>query len=181
MKKNRIVLYIASSLDGRIARTDGALDWLFAVEGDGDNGYAEFFKTIGTVVMGRKTYDEVLMLENGEYPYKETPSYIWTRSKQEATEYVTFTDESLTTLLPRLQEQSDGDIWLVGGGEIIKAALEADLIDAYTIAIAPVILGSGIPLFPEGTKETNVRLDKIEQSGQFAMLHYSRPAKEATS
>ncbi|MGI1820896.1 dihydrofolate reductase family protein [Exiguobacterium sp. TRN 1102] len=169
-----IVLYIAMSLDGKIARSNDQLDWLFAVEGDGDNGYADFFKTVGAVIMGRKTYEEVLKLEQGEYPYPDIPNYILTRQPDRAAEHVTFTDETIEELIDRLKGEVDQDIWLIGGGEVIKAAMEHDLIDRYEIAIAPVVLGEGIPLFPEGTKETKLRLTSHHASGQFVMVTYER-------
>ncbi|WP_070328376.1 dihydrofolate reductase family protein [Exiguobacterium aurantiacum] len=167
-----VVLYIAASLDGKIARTNNQLDWLFAVEGEGNNGYTDFFKTVGAVIMGRKTYEEVLRLEDNHYPYANIPNYILTRSPDREAEHVTFTDEPIEQLIERLKQDIDGDIWIVGGGEVIKAAMEHDLIDSYEIAIAPVILGEGIPLFPEGTKETKLRLTSQRESGQFVMVTY---------
>lgn len=170
---SKVVLYIAMSLDGKIARRDDQLDWLFAVEGDGDNGYAEFFKTIGAVIMGRKTYEEVLRLET-DYPYPDIPNYIMTRNADRHAEHVTFTDEPIEQLVERIKQETSKDIWLIGGGEVIKAAIEHDLIDSYKIAVAPVVLGGGIPLFPEGTKETRLKLIHLRTSGQFSMLTYKR-------
>lgn len=166
-----VVLYIAMSLDGKIARSNDQLDWLFAVEGDGDNGYAEFFKTVGAVIMGRKTYEEVLQLSE-EYPYPDVPNYVMTRNPDREAEHVTFTDESIEELIHRLKQEVEQDIWIIGGGEVIKAAMEQDVIDRYEIAIAPVVLGEGVPLFPEGTKETKLRLTNQRASGQFVMVTY---------
>lgn len=68
MSKHKVVLYIAMSLDGYIARPDGSVDWLYEIEGNGgDNGYSEFYGTVGSVVMGRNTYEEVLKLAD-EFP-----------------------------------------------------------------------------------------------------------------
>ncbi|TCI60796.1 dihydrofolate reductase family protein [Exiguobacterium sp. SH3S1] len=169
-----VVVYIAMSLDGKIARTNDQLDWLFEIEGEGDNGYADFFKTVGAVIMGRKTYEEVLRLEDNHYPYANIPNYILTRSPDREAEHVTFTDEPIEQLIERLKQDVDGDIWIVGGGEVIKAAMEHDLIDSYEIAIAPVVLGEGIPLFPEGTNETKLKLTRQRASGQFVMVTYER-------
>ncbi len=166
-----VVLYIAMSLDGKIARSNDQLDWLFAVDGDGDNGYAEFFKTIGAVIMGRKTYEEVLQLSE-KYPYSNIPNYILTRQLDREAEHVIFTDEPIEELINRLKQEVDQDIWLIGGGEVIKAAMEHDLIDRYEIAIAPIVLGEGIPLFPEGTEETKLQLTNQRASGQFVMVTY---------
>ncbi|MCT4796625.1 dihydrofolate reductase family protein [Exiguobacterium alkaliphilum] len=171
---SNVVLYIATSLDGKIARTNDQLDWLFEVVGQGDNGYADFFQTVGAVIMGRKTYEEVLRLEDNHYPYANIPNYILTRSPDREAEHVTFTDEPIEQLIERLKQDIDGDIWLVGGGEIIKAAMAHDLIDSYEIAIAPVVLGEGISLFPEGTKEKKLKLTSQRASGQFVMVTYEK-------
>ena len=170
----QIVAYIAMSIDGKIARTNGQLDWLFAVEGDEDNGYSAFFETIGAIVMGRKTYEEVLKLEPDGYPYPNRPNYILTREPNREAEHVTFTDEPIDSLLNRLKRDVAQDIWIVGGGEVIKAAMMQGLIDRFEIAIAPVVLGEGIPLFPEGTTETTFTLKQQRASGQFVMVTYER-------
>ncbi|WP_215144794.1 dihydrofolate reductase family protein [Exiguobacterium qingdaonense] len=168
-----VVLYIAMSLDGQIARTDDKLDWLFEVEGEGDNGYADFYKTVGAVVMGRRTYDEILHLSEA-YPYADIPNFVMTRNPDRKADHVTFTDEPIDQLIHRLKAEVKEDIWLVGGGEVIQSAMRHELIDRYEIAVAPVVLGAGIPLFPNGTKETKLRLMNQQVYGQFMMLTYER-------
>jgi len=186
MSSNRIVLYIAMSLDGYIAREDGTFDWLFDVEGEGDNGYAEFYGKVGTVVMGRATYDDVLAhLE--EFPYADKPCYVLSRSRKAPDRHAVFTDEELATLMPRLREQSEGDVWLVGGGQLVKQFIASGLLDVLYIAIIPKVLGAGLPLFPRGTVPSTFRLDRMEQLGQIVMLTYtpktamSEPATAPTS
>lgn len=170
MSQPTTVLYIACSLDGKIARLDGSLDWLFAVAGDGDNGYQAFYDQVGAVIMGRKTYDEVLQLSE-TYPYADILSYIYSRT-QLTSETVTYTDEPLDQLLDRISPTIEGNVWLIGGGELIQEALRLKRIRSLELAIAPVILGTGIPLFPEGTNETNLRLTASRHSGQFLMATY---------
>ncbi|MGE6555562.1 dihydrofolate reductase family protein [Exiguobacterium artemiae] len=167
----KTVLYIACSLDGKIARSNDSLDWLFAVEGDGDNGYATFMEDVGAVIMGRKTFDEVLILSE-DYPYPAIDNYVLTRQHGKQSEHATFTTEPLDVLLDRISPTIDGKIWLIGGGELIQEALRLQLIDQLELAIAPVVLGSGIPLFPEGTLETRLRLTGCRPSGQFIMATY---------
>lgn len=174
MKNNKVVLYVAMSLDGYIARLDGAIDWLLEVEGDGgDNGYGAFYQTVGTVVMGRKTYEEILTLSE-EFLYVGKPCYILSRSEQPPAPHVMFTSESVETLIPKLKEEADGDVWIVGGGQIVQACLEKGLIDEIEIAITPNILGEGIPLFPQGTVESKFHLVKTEQVGQLVIVHYTK-------
>ena len=171
-KINQVVLYIAASLDGYIAKADHSLDWLYAVEGDGgDNGFGAFYAGIGSLVMGRGTYDE-LMKTVDAYPHAEKPSYVLTRSNRPAEPGITYTSEPIATLVPRLKKESNGDVWLVGGGQLVRDFLSADLIDRLDLAVIPNVLGSGIPLFPEGTPPRAFRLTGSERIGQIAMLHY---------
>ncbi len=174
IKSNEVVLYIAMSLDGYIALPDGSVDWLHDVKGDGgDNGYADFYDTVGTVLMGRLTYEEVLKLSD-DFPYAGKPCYVLTRSLTEHQQapHVTFTDEALTELVPRLQEQSEGAVWLVGGGQLVQAFMREGLLERAIIAIIPKVLGQGIPLFPEGTLPSTFELKEIERRGDIVLLHY---------
>ncbi|WP_028543258.1 dihydrofolate reductase family protein [Paenibacillus taiwanensis] len=173
MKKNKVVLYIAMSLDGYIARPDGAIDWLNDIEMDGgDGGYSTFYSTVGTVVMGRLTYDVVLGLSD-DFPYADKPCYVLSRTAQPPAPHVTFTDESIQTLIPRLKDTSNGDVWLVGGGQLVHAFLEAQLLDELRITIIPKVLGDGIPLFPQGTVPCTFHLTQTEKIGQMVSLSYS--------
>ncbi|MGM1022151.1 MAG: dihydrofolate reductase family protein [Bacillota bacterium] len=172
--RNKIVLYIAMSLDGYIALPDGSVDWLYDVKGDGgDNGYADFYDTVGTVLMGRLTYEEVLKLSD-DFPYAGKPCYVLTRSLTEHHQalHVTFTDKALSELVPHLQEQSEGAVWLVGGGQLVQAFMQAGLLEKAIITIIPKVLGQGIPLFPEGTLPSTFELKEIERRGDIALLHY---------
>lgn len=171
MKKSNVILYIATSLDGYIARPDGAVDWLNDVEGEGDNGYSEFYSQVGTVIMGRKTYEEVLKLAD-EFPYAGKTCYVLSRQTQESTSHVTFTDEELESLVSRLREHSNGYVWLVGGGQLVKQFLDKKLIDEIELYIIPKLIGDGIPLFPEGTPPSNFELISTGRLGQIAALKY---------
>ncbi|UHA75441.1 dihydrofolate reductase family protein [Paenibacillus sp. 481] len=172
MKNNKVVLYIAISLDGYIAKLDGSVDWLFDVEGDGgDNGIGAFYKTVGTVVMGRLTYEEVLTLSE-DFPYADKPCYVLSRTEHAPAPHVVFTDEDITTLIPRLQRESEGDVWLLGGGQLVAAFLEAKLLDELEITIIPKVLGEGIPLFPTGTVPSTLRLTDMKRMGQMVSLIY---------
>lgn len=173
MKMNKVILYIAMSLDGYIAREDGAVDWLEEAEGDGgDNGYADFYETIGALVMGRKTYESVLGLSE-TFPYAGKPCYVLSTTRRERTEHAVFTDEALDSLIPSLAATTRGDVWIVGGGELVRSVMERGLLDELHLAVIPKVLGGGIPLFPQGTVPTSFRLRDMEQMGQIVMLRYS--------
>lgn len=154
----KVILYIAASLDGYIARENGDVDWLV---GDGsnpniDNGYESFYKNIDTVIMGKSTYDQVIGW--GEYPYKDAKGYVYTRQHIEKNQYVEFINEDPKSLVKRLKEVDGKDIWIVGGAEIVDLFLKTDLIDEYIIATIPTILGNGIPLFKANNPEIKLKL-----------------------
>lgn len=171
---NQVVLYIAMSLDGYIALPDGSVDWLHDVKGDGgDNGYAEFYDTVGSVIMGRQTYDEVLTLTE-EFPYAGKPCFVVTRmpSAHQSTPHVEFTGEPLSDLVRRAKEQSTGSVWLAGGGKLVQAFMHEGLLEEAVIAVIPKVLGRGIPLFPEGTVPGTFELSRMERRGDIALLYY---------
>lgn len=149
----KIILYIAMSLDGYIADENGNVDWLEEYANIEDTDYKEFYKTIDTVIMGRKTYDQVLGF--GEYPYKDVKSYVYSNSKIGSDDNVEFINVPPVDIVKSLKQQSGKHVWLIGGADLIHDFIEESLIDEYQITILPVILGSGISLF----KKINHRVD----------------------
>ncbi|MBK3496282.1 dihydrofolate reductase [Viridibacillus sp. YIM B01967] len=169
-KERKVILYIAMSLDGFIARTNGAIDWLDdAVEkGDGDNGYTAFYGTVDTVIIGRKTYDQVLTLAD-DFPYRDKECFVFSNTVQTDTSYVEFVNEDVGTFVGALKEREGGDIWLVGGAGLVDSFLKAGLIDEMIITVIPVLLGEGIPLFKE---QANLQLIHSVRYGEFMQLYY---------
>ncbi|MEN0642357.1 dihydrofolate reductase family protein [Alkalicoccobacillus gibsonii] len=175
MTKNRnVVLFIATSLDGYIATEEERLEWLFEVEGEGDNGFSDFYSTIDTVIMGRKTYDWIANVDNmEEYPYKDKKGFVLTRSSMKNDDYTTFGNPDLEQLISQLKEQDGKKIWLVGGGQLVTAFLEKGLIDEVFITVAPTIIGKGIPLFNPGEYQSKLQLEGVKTFNQFVELHYT--------
>ncbi len=161
----QVKLYIAASLDGYIARKDGSLDWLTDLPGsDGsDHGYAEFYETIDTVIMGRKTYEEVLGFDV-EWPYADAGTYVVSRSTQQKirTDNTRLLGDDVIDTIRKMKASDGKDIWLVGGGELVSLFLQHGLIDQVILSIAPVILGDGIPLFPGIVNEVRLVLDGVK-------------------
>ena len=167
----KVILYIGISLDGYIATRDDNLDWLLATQGSGDNGFGEFYNTVDTIVMGRRTYDWIMEQEHGCFPYAGKQCFVHTRKPPLDTDFVRFTAQEPSALVAELRKQPGKKIWIVGGSQIIHLMREADLIDEYVLSIAPVILGSGIPLLRGGT-ENRLELTGVRTFGQFAELRY---------
>lgn len=138
-----VVLFIAASLDGLIARSNGAVDWLFT---DQDYGYRDFFASIDTVIMGRKTYTQILQW--GDYPYQGKQGFVFTRSPSPTQDdNVEFVQENIEALMASLRSRTGQNIWLVGGAELIALFRQQQWIDQLILSIHPLILETGIPLF----------------------------------
>ncbi|MFA6961501.1 MAG: dihydrofolate reductase family protein [Opitutaceae bacterium] len=155
----KVTLYIATSLDGFIARPDGAVDWLPVPEAGGeDYGYGELLETADTLLMGRKTYEQCLGF--GPWPYggRRCVVFSGTRGGQRDAR-AEFVDCDIAAFVRELnQEPGDAVIWLVGGAEIIAACLAGGVVDEIILTIVPVLLGEGIRLFPETNWSTRLRL-----------------------
>ncbi len=172
IKKRKLVVFIATSLDGYIATKADSLEWLFNVEGEGDNGYSEFYETVDTVVMGKRTYDWLMEQDLEEFPYKNKECYVFTRTYHEDTEDVKFVNEDVSEFVEHLQSQDGKSIWIVGGGELLYYFIKEQLIDEFIITIAPTLLGKGIPLFKEGDYQLDLVLKGTRKFNQFVELHY---------
>lgn len=169
MKKVR--LFIAASLDGYIARKNGDIDWLLT---DQDYGYTDFVAGIDTVVMGRKTYEQILGF--GEYPYKGKTGFVFSQTRNgEKDENVEFVGGDLKEFIDNQRHQVRNDIWLVGGGEIIYHFLRLGLVDELILSVHPIILGDGIPLIvrdPSLERRLEVR-NMITYNSGLVQLYYN--------
>jgi dihydrofolate reductase len=157
MKK--LICYIATTLDGFIARPDGNIDWLTSIpmEEGNDYGYAEFMAGIDTTLMGNATYEDVLSM--GEFPYVGLKNYVFTRkTNHPPAEHVEFVSGDIAAFVRGLKEQEGKDIWLVGGGKINAVMLEAGLIDELIVSVIPQVLGRGIALFEGANAEAKLTL-----------------------
>jgi dihydrofolate reductase len=167
----RVRYFVASSLDGYIARTDGSIGWLFH---DADYGYSAFYSTVDTAVMGRTTYE--FSLSFGEYAFPGVKVYVFSRTKAGTRdERAEFVAGDVSKFVAGMRTRPGRDIWLVGGAQLAREFLAADLIDEYIVSIHPVLLGSGIPLFPVNARETVLRFEGVRTfpSG-LVQLRYER-------
>jgi dihydrofolate reductase len=177
MNQRKLILFTAASLDGYIATEEHNLDWLFSVEGEGDNGISKFYDTVDTLLIGRTTYDWIMKHEKGMFPYKDKECFVFSRGKKESTEFVTFIHDEVVQFVKRLKDKSGGNIWLVGGGDLLHTFMQERLVDEIIITIAPVLLGRGIPLFKDNNFQTRLSLREINRYNQFVELHYDVAAE----
>lgn len=138
----KIRLFIASSLDGYIARTSGEVDWLFT---DQNYGYTEFLDKIDTLIMGNKTYQQILGF--GEYPYKGKQGFVFSKTLKNAKDNnIEFVTGDWANFINNLRQSPGRDIWLVGGAQTIHFFMKHGFVDELILSIHPIILGNGIPL-----------------------------------
>jgi len=166
----KVILFIATSLNGYIAGPVDEIDWLFH---DADYGYTAFFDSVEILVMGRKTYE--LILSFGEWPYGDKPAYVFTHRPPPDDPRVRFVSGDAAGLIAKLRARTIKNIWLVGGGALVSAFLKEDLIDEFIISIHPQLLGAGIPLFAPGIPRRRLKLLGVTPfvSG-LVQLHYIR-------
>lgn len=152
--------FIASSLDGFIARTNGSIDWLisenYKIENN-DLGYSSFMKNIDCIVMGRVTFETVLSFES--YPFADIPVYVLTRNRDykfESNFPITIFHETLEDLTFELEKRLFKSAY-VDGGQMIQSFIENQLLYEITITRIPVLLGSGLPLFGYLVQDQNLK------------------------
>jgi dihydrofolate reductase len=163
----KIILFIASSLDGYIARENGDIDWL---PENTTSGYDDFIKSADTIIMGKRTYDQVLTF--GDYPYKDKKSYVLTRNNECSTgENIEFVHDA-DKLVKEIISNSGTNIWLIGGAEVISTFVNLDFVDELILSIIPIVLGKGIPLFKNIQKEMKLELIKTTDYDALVELHY---------
>jgi len=156
----KITLYIAISLNGKIAKSDGSVAWLEGIPNpDGlDYGYASFYESIGTTIQGRSSYDQVISWDI-DFPYAGKKNYVFTRSQNlDDTEHITFVSRDHIDVVKKLKAENGDGIWLIGGGQLNTLFLNERLIDELRVFIMPIVLDGGIELFESLPKETALTL-----------------------
>jgi dihydrofolate reductase len=158
----KVILGAAITLDGYIARPDGSLDYLTMTK-EGSARMAGFFATIDTIVMGRKTLDAAIALSGGSYQSPvNIPTYVFSRTQPAGErDGVIFTKQSPAAWVRKIRAiraKTGKHIFHMGGGELARGFLEADLIDELSLGVVPILLGNGLPLFPGGFPQRDFTL-----------------------
>lgn len=170
----QVQFYGATSLDGYLATTDHDLQWLLNTAGGESANSAGFFNQIDTTIMGRKTYDitKKMMHEGPFFPDKT--NYVLSKTRRKSKNDAIYYQASPAKLVRDLLQRPGRNIWIVGGGQIVADLLAEDLIDEWWIQIAPVLLGAGIRLFPDGDYQAHLKLLEVTRYDQLAELHLQR-------
>lgn len=174
---SKVVLYIAMSLDGYIAKEDGDVAWLEGQEPEQTEvgSYPDFIQTVDTVILGYTTYQQIVEeLSPNEWPYKGKQTYVLTHKELESKEGICFTNEKLQNLLERLTQETEKDIWICGGASVVNQAVKLNLIDRYWVSVIPTILGNGIRLFDSENPELKLKLISTQCYNGMTDLVYER-------
>ena len=162
--QRKIIVYIATSADGYIARPDGDVEWLNRRPGTVDYGMKAFYPTIDTILWGRKTYDWVLAYskktgaKGGMFDTK-LANYVFSRKPpKRAVPGVEFVSEPVKVLAQRPRTTPGKHIWMMGGGELIASFLDAGEIDEFDIQVIPTLIGEGIPLIARRYRDVPLHL-----------------------
>jgi dihydrofolate reductase len=162
--KRKIIVFITTSADGFIARLDGAIDWLDRRRPKGHYGMDAFYKSIDTMLWGRKTYDMAIDFQKkgvaGSAFDMRVKNYVFTHSSLQlaAPAGMEVVTEPIKAFATRLREEKGKDIWMMGGAGIIASFLDAGEIDEFMIHVIPKFIGEGIPLMAPGRRTVPLEL-----------------------
>jgi dihydrofolate reductase len=171
----KIKLYIAASLNGKIAEKDGSVDWLYVKENEEevDYGYEKFYESIDTTVQGSSTYKKVESW-GIDFPYPDKKNYVITRNKNLVdNQDVEFISDNHLKFIKDLKIKNGKDIWLIGGGQINTMLLNEGLIDELHLFCMPIILSDGVELFEGLPNRKDIELieTKAHDSGAIEMKY----------
>lgn len=179
-KARKIIAMLAVSADGFIARPDGAVDWLEDPRLKGDHGMSDFYKSIDTILWGRKTYEMALGFQAKGIPGSEfdpgMKNYVFTRtlSPAGAPSAVEITSEAVKPFATRLRAAKGKNIWMMGGAGLIASFLDEGELDEFILHVIPIIIGEGIPLLAPRHRTMPLRLvESTKYSDGVVGLHYA--------
>lgn len=172
----KTILYIAMSVDGYIAESDGNVAFLESgVDETTRDSYPDFIENVDTILMGWNTYEQVSqVLSPGQWPYSGIMTYVITHRSVPDEDGIHFIQEDPCTLVKKLRNQPGKNIWICGGASLVQTLLKEELIDEFEITVVPVLLSEGIRLFQEGYDRQNLHLVSARQNGQMAELTWTR-------
>ncbi len=176
MEQRKIIVYIATSADGYIARPDGNVDWLNRPRPKGNYDMGAFMKSIDTILWGRKTYEMTLGFgQSGNMGYvAKVKNYIFTSDPNRFDDSkLEFVNEPVKKFTTRLRAQPGKDIWMMGGGGIIASFLDAGELDEFIIHVIPTFIGKGIPLIAPRHRLVPLKLLSVrDYPDGVVRLHY---------
>ncbi len=168
----KIVLCVAVSLDGLIEGPNGEFDWCFT---DQDYGMSEFFRRIDTIFIGRKSYEVAKQMEGENNPLTGVRTYVFSNSltRLDDRDVVLISEKNAAREIDSIRHSPGKDIWLFGGAALTAEFMNRNLIDEYWLAVHPIVLGSGKPLFQNilSRKSLKLKQSKIYETGLVSLTY----------
>jgi dihydrofolate reductase len=183
----RFIVYIAVSADGYIARPDGDVEWLNRRPHE-DYGMRAFYRTIDTILLGRKTYDWAVdyarrhRLKAGVFDTKVANYVFSRRPPRKKAPGVEFVSQPVRTFARRLRTTPGKHVWIMGGAGLIASFLDANEIDELDIHVIPTFIGKGIPLVAPRHRDLSLRLRSTKRYADGVVrLRYRVPRRLSRS
>ena len=151
----KIILGVAVSLDGFIEGPNGEYDWCFM---DQDYGFSDFFKRVDTIFVGRKTYEMSLGMESGVAGFPKFKEYIFSKTLDKVKNGATLIKDNIQNEIEKIKKDKGKDIWLFGGASLTTSLMNLGLVDELSLAVHPIILGSGKPLLQNIKERISLKL-----------------------
>lgn len=185
--ERKIIVSVATSADGFIGRSDGSVDWLDRPVPKGNYGLGAFYKSIDTILWGRKTCDMALRFQAEGIPESafdtNVKNYVFTHTSppNPAPKGVEFVDEPVKPFAHRLRATEGKDIWIMGGAALIASFLDEGEVDEVILSVVPVLIGEGIPLLAPRHRTVSLKLiASTKFSDGLVKLHYSVPSERTS-
>ncbi|QIK69217.1 dihydrofolate reductase [Erysipelothrix sp. HDW6C] len=167
----KLYFYGCITMDGYLADKNHQLDWLHDSGSVEETSYDSFYKEMNVTIMGRRTYDAIKDIPNISDFYSTTENYVFTHQSEALIDRFTPISGDVIRFIDTFKSEN---IWIVGGNTILSHLLNANRVDEIILQIAPVLLGSGIPLFTQEDAIKRFTLKSVHQFGQFAEMRYTR-------
>ncbi len=151
----KVILGVAVSLDGFIEGPNGEYDWCLT---DQDYGFSDFFKRVDTIFVGRKTYEMSLGMEGGDAGFPKFKEYIFSTTLDNVKDGATLIKDNIKNEVGKIKKDKGKDIWLFGGAGLTTSLMNLGLVDELSLAVHPILLGSGKPLFKNIKDRINLTL-----------------------
>ncbi len=155
----KIILGVAVSLDGFIEGPNGEYDWCLT---DQDYGFSGFFKRVDTIFVGRKTYEMSLGMEDSAAGFPKFKEYIFSTTLDKVKDGATLIKDNIKNEVEKIKKDKGKDIWLFGGAGLTTSLMNLRLVDELSLAVHPILLGSGKPLFKNIKDRINLTLLDIK-------------------
>lgn len=171
----KVILNVAISLDGLIEGPNGEFDWCF---NDQDYGMTEFFNRIDSIFFGRKSYEVLIKESKGINPFSSKENFVFSHSLPSNDGYILIKG-NMADQVNKIKNAVGKDIWLFGGSELTASMIKENLVDELLLAVHPIILGKGKPMFGLLTERLSMKLlsTKSYSSGLIS-LHYQLNTKQ---